>query len=420
MNVCIVGAGLLGLSTAYHLARMGSAVCVVDRRESVGLETSFANGGMLHASQAAPWNEPGILGTAIKMLGKEDAALLIRTKVLPHMLLWGLRFVRESRPARYAINLGKNAKLARYSIDTLREIREAENIQYDQNTNGTIKLFRSEQVLQHALNFTHRFDELAIPYELLEVDKLIALEPALAPIEADLRGGMYFPSDEIGDAFLYCQALQLACEQLGVQFNFDCDVTGFEQLSGKVSAVLHASGKIPAEQFVIAASSYSPCLSRQLGVRLPIQPVKGYSLTAPVGAWSRPPKIAVIDEEMHAAVCPLGSRLRVAGTAEFAGYDDKVTASRVDNLVSLLRKLYPEYREHMRESELQSWTGLRPMTPDGVGIMSRTKIPNLFINSGHGHLGWTMAPGAGKALADLMIKGQADIDMDDYSLDRFR
>ena len=419
MNVCIVGAGLLGLSTAYHLARLGSDVCVVERRGSVGLETSFANGGMLHASQATPWNEPGILKTALKMVGKEDAALLIRAKALPHMLSWGFQFVRESRPERYAVNLSKNAKLARYSIDTLQEIRDATNIQYEQNNNGTIKLFRSEQVFQHALNFTHRFDELAIPYELLDVNTLIKLEPALAPIEQQLRGGMYFPSDEIGDAYLYCQTLHRACEALGVRFHFDCEVSGFEEQSRTVSAVLHAEGKISADQFVIAASSYSPTLARRLGISLPIQPVKGYSLTTPVGSWSRPPKIAVIDEEMHAAVCPLGSRLRVAGTAEFAGYDQTVTQTRVNNLVSLLENLYPEYGAHMQKGQLQSWTGLRPMTPDGVGIMSPTKIANLFINSGHGHLGWTMAPGAGKALADLMVKGRADIDMDDYSLSRF-
>lgn len=420
MNVCIVGAGLLGLSTAYHLARLGKEVCVVDRREGVGLETSFANGGMLHASQAAPWNEPGILTAALKMLGKEDAALLIRAKALPGMLAWGMRFVRESRPERYALHLSKNARLARYSIDVLREVREATGIEYEQNNNGTIKLFRSDHVLQHALNFTHRFDELAIPYELLEVEKLVALEPALEPIKAELCGGMYFPSDEIGDAFLYCQALQKACEQLGVQFEFNCGITGFEKRAGRLVAALHANGGIAAEHFVLAGGSYSPKLSRELGIGLPIQPVKGYSLTAPVGSWPKPPKIAVIDEEMHAAVCPLGNRLRVAGTAEFAGYDLDLTTTRVNNLIALLQKLYPAYSDYMFESELKSWTGLRPMTPDGVGIMSGTKISNLFINSGHGHLGWTMAPGAGKALADLIVRGQADIEMDDYSLGRFQ
>ena len=420
MDVCIIGAGLLGLSTAYRLAELGCSVCVVDSREGVGLETSFANGSMLHASQATPWNEPGILSAAIKMLGKEDAALLIRAKALPGMLRWGYRFVRESRPQRYAINVSKNARLARYSLETLRQIRTDTNIQYQQNISGTIKLFRSERVFQHALSFTQRFDELRIPYELLELETLIKLEPALAPIKQQLRGGMYFPGDEIGDAFLYCQALHQLCEERGVQFIFNCKIEGFEKRGAGIRAAIHTQGRVEASQFVIAASSYSPLLGRKAGVRLPIQPVKGYSLTVPIGAWQKPPAIAVIDEEMHAAVCPLGSCLRVAGTAEFAGYDNVVTPSRINNLVFLLENLYPEYRRHFNNTEAQSWTGLRPMTPDGVGIMSRTSVENLFINSGHGHLGWTMAPGAGKALADMMVTGRADIDMQDYSLSRFQ
>ncbi|MGR8948635.1 MAG: D-amino acid dehydrogenase [Gammaproteobacteria bacterium] len=419
MEVCVIGAGLLGLSTAYRLAELGCSVCVIDRNNGVGLETSFANGSMLHASQANPWNEPGILGAAVKMLGKEDAALLIRAKALPRMMTWGLEFVRQSRPECYATNIGKNARLARYSIAVIGEMRAALDLQYKHNSCGTAKVFRSESGFEHARSFIGQIEDLDIPYELLNVEQLVALEPALAPIQRDLKGGMFFPSDEVGDAYEYCVALQRACEDLGVQFLFDVEVTHLEKGRTKIRAAVHEKGQVAADLFAIACGSYSPGLVRRLGIKLPIQPVKGYSITTPVDSWQTPPHVAVIDEDMHAAVCPLGDNLRVAGTAEFAGFDKSLTPSRINNLVALLRNLYPEYTPHLDEQKIQGWAGLRPMTPDGVGIMGATKLPNLFINSGHGHLGWTMAAGAGRALADLMINGKGEIDIEQYGLGRF-
>lgn len=419
MKVIIVGAGLLGISTAYFLRRGGADVSVVERRPTAALETSFANGGMLHASQSNPWNEPGILTAALKMLGKEDAALLIRAKALPSMLGWGYRFIRESRPHRYADNLSKNARLARFSIRALAEIRDHTGIEFEHKANGTIKMFRDRGSFEQALQFCHRFDEFDIPYEILEASELVKLEPALDAIQNQLAGGMYFPSDEIGDAHKYCQTLYRWCEENGVNFMFDTPVAGIETRDSRVVALNGLNESSVADNYVIACGSYSPIIARSAGVKLPINPVKGYSITVPVGDWLEAPNIAVIDEQMHAAVCPLGDSIRVAGTAEFAGYDNHVTPSRVGNLVSLLKNVYPSYGPHLDENELESWTGLRPMTYDGVGITGVTSVKNLFVNSGHGHLGWTMAPGAGKALAAMMLKEACALDTADYAMTRF-
>lgn len=419
MKVIIVGSGLLGLTTAYYLRRGGAEVCVVDRRPGPGLETSFANGGMLHASQANPWNEPGILGAAIKMLGREGAALLIRAKALPAMLGWGYHFIRESRPHRYVENLSKNARLARYSLNALAEIRNDIEINYDQKTSGTIKMLRTQEGFENALRFCDRFDQLEIPYEICDVAALIKLEPALGPIEHELAGALYFPSDEVGDAYKYCQSLYRWCRDNGVDFNFDRNAREFRQRNGAIEALLCDEDELKADSYVVACGSYSPLLAKSAGVALPIQPVKGYSITVPVGEWQQPPEIAVIDDQMHAAVCPLGDRLRVAGTAEFAGFDCNITPSRIRNLISLLQNVYPQFMPYFNESSLERWTGLRPMTYDGVGIVSGTAIDNLYVNAGHGHLGWTMAPGSGKALGELMLGQRSELAIGDYSVARF-
>lgn len=419
MKVVVIGAGLLGLSTAYNLRKAGAEVCIVERNSAPALETSFANGGMLHASQANPWNEPGILTAAIKMLGREDAALLIRAKALPGMFSWGLRFLRHSRPRRYAENLSKNARLARYSLSVLQEMRDSIELDYDQQLLGTIKMFRSQAALAHAVSFAHRFDELGIPYEVCDVARLITLEPALGAVKDSIAGALYFPSDEVGDAYKYCLALHRWCQNNGVALMFDCAAEGFEIEQSKVNSVLTNQAAIAADNVVIACGSYSTGLARRAGVALPIQPVKGYSITLPIDEWREPPKIAVIDDEMHAAVCPLGDRLRVAGTAEFAGFDQHLTPSRINNLVTLLKNLYPGYTPYYRDETVQAWAGLRPMTYDGVGIMGKTRLSNLYINAGHGHLGWTMAAGAGRAISDLMIGTSSELAVADYALERF-
>jgi D-amino-acid dehydrogenase len=418
MRVVVIGAGLMGLVTAYFLRKSGAEVCVVDRRDSSGRETSFANGGMLHASQANPWNTPGILWAALRMVGREGSALLVRKHALPRMVRWGLAFVRNSNPDRYAANIERNARLARYSLSVMRELREAEDLEYDYRPRGTMTIYRTQHELDAAAEFVTNYAAEGISFQVLDGPGAVSLESALQPVVGDIVGAMYYPNDEVGDSFKFCQALQIVCERDGVEFQFDKRVRKLVRQGEAIVFADTETRRMRADKFVLAAGSFSPLLSRSAGLRLPIQPVKGYSITAPIGKWENAPTIPVIDEHLHAAVCPLGERLRVAGTAEFAGYSTVLTKSRIDNLFHLLLSLYPEYETFLDPEMVDRWTGLRPVTPDGVARLGRTTISNLYLNTGHGHLGWTLAAGSGKAVAAEVMETEPEFELQDYRLNR--
>ncbi len=417
MRVVIIGSGLMGLTTAYFLQRAGAEVCVVDRQDSAARETSFANGGMLHASQANPWNAPGILWAAARMIGREDSPFLIRKAALPRLIRWGLAFVRHSHPERYAANIQRNAILANYSLSVMRELRDAETIDYDCAERGTLTIYRTQKELDAAATYAERFAAAGLAFDTIDRAQACEIEPALAAVAAQITGATYYPADESGDSFKFCQQLQKICERGGVEFQFGTSVSRLVREGDVVTSANTEHRRLRADAFVLAAGSFTPLLSRSVGLRVPVQPVKGYSITAPTGDWAGAPKTPVIDEHLHAAVCPLGDRLRVAGTAEFAGYNQTLTKSRIDNLFHLLTSLYPEYEPHLQPSNTDRWTGLRPMAPDGVGIMGRTRIRNLFLNTGHGHLGWTMAAGAGKAVAAEVVGDDVDFELAAYRLE---
>ena len=419
MKVLVIGSGLLGLGTAHYLNKLGLDVCVVDRQDGVAREASFANGGMLHAGLANPWNEPGILGRALKMLGREDSALLVRPQAIPRMLRWGLAFVRNSNPARYAQNSEKNARLAHYSIQMMRGLRDELRIDYDCETRGILKLYRKSAELEAARHLCDRFAESGVRYQLVDGPGAVDIEPALGPVAGDISGAIYFPDDESGDAFKFCLGLQDACIRAGVEFRFDAPVTRFIRDGNRIAAVEVDGRRITADAFVLAAGSHSPLLGRTAGIRLPIQPVKGYSVTLPINGWTGGPRTPVIDDHLHAAVCPLGDRLRVAGTAEFAGYDRRLNKRRIENLFKFVQTLYPACAPYLDEARADPWTDLRPMSCDGVGIMGKSSLDNLYLNTGHGHLGWTMAAGAGKAVADLIAGATSELDLAPYSIERF-
>lgn len=421
MRTVVIGAGLLGLTTAWFLRQHGCEVTVIDRAEGPGRETSFANGGMLHASQANPWNEPGVFGHALKMLGKEDAALLIRLRALPGMLGWGLRFVRESQPSRYLRNFEKNAHLARYSLAMMQTLRDAVGTDYDYAARGTLKLFRDAAGVDAAARLCRQLADWGIAFEVVDGAGAVRLEPALAPIGERLAGGLYFPGDESGDAHRFCELLAQAAAAQGVQFAYRSPLKRLLRSDDRLLGVSTVAGAYyEADAFVLAAGSYSAPLAKELGIAVPVRPAKGYSITVGCGDWSAPPTLPVIDDFLHAAVCPLGDRLRVAGTAEFAGYDLRLTPSRIANLFGLLKQLYPAIEPWLDPTRVQSWTGLRPMSADGVGIMGATPVRNLFLNTGHGPLGWTMAAGAGKLVADEIAGTAPALDLAPYRLARFR
>ncbi len=419
MRVLIVGAGLLGLTTAFFLRRHQLEITVIDRASGPGLETSFANGGMLHASQANPWNAPGVFWQALKMLGREDAALLVRPAAIPRLLSWGVAFIRHSAPSHYLRNFEKNARLARYSLAQMKILREGLGGEYDYRQRGTIKLFRTESEVVAAAALGDLLRQWNIAYEVISPARTVELEPALGPIAAQLAGGLYFPDDEAGDAYRFCQLLAADLERRGVTFRYGTRIKRVLLRGGRAVGVVTDGDEPIAGQVVLAAGSYTPLLAKGLGLRVPVAPVKGYSITLPSNGWQAGPVIPVIDDHLHAAVCPLGNRLRVAGTAEFAGYSLALTPSRINNLYGLVKQLYPAFEPYLERDHGAAWTGLRPMSVDGVGIMGATAVPDLYLNTGHGPLGWTMAAGAGRLVADEIAGVRTELDLAPYRVTRF-
>ena len=403
MRVLVIGSGLLGVSSAWFLAREGCEVTVVERLPGAAQGTSFANAGMLTPSMADPWNSPGIFWHLLQWLGREDAPFLVRPRALPAMLGWGLSFVRNSTAARQRASMDANLRLAAYSLATLRELRATLKLAYDERARGTIKVFRDRKAFDAAAARNATLASLGLDVRTLTPADAVATEPALEPVRERLVGAIYCPADESGDARAFTLALAEQARAAGVQFHYGREVTGFEQAGGRINAAFAGGTRYEAEQFVVAAGSWSPLLLRTLGLGLPVRPVKGYSITVPAGHWDGAPRMPVIDDALHAAATPLGARLRVAGTAEIAGYDAALTPARIDNLFKLLFELFPTYPPTLDRASAEPWAGLRPMSPDGVPRIGRLGCDNLFVNTGHGHLGWTLATGSGALLADLML-----------------
>ena len=420
MRCVVVGGGLLGLTTAWFLRENGNDVTVLERGEGVGLGTSYANGGMLHASQANPWNEPGILWKALADLGKEDSALLIRPKALSEMVPWLWSFFWNSRPRLYDANVSKNALLANYSLDILDNYFSPLELDYCKANEGTLKIFRTESDFKKAKEAAKKCEDSGIRTEILDPHGAAKVEPALGEIVPEIVGGIFFPDDMSGDAYRFCKALAARLVDKGVRIFFDTDVSGFAIQNGSLDGVFANGKKLETERCIVATGCWSRHLLSSVGIKLPVQPVKGYSVTVPMGLWKTQPRVPVIDEALHAALCPLGDRIRVAGTAEFAGFDDSIRESRIENLIGLLRRVYPkESSEDPGALTVSPWAGLRPMSPDGVAILGHTEIAGLFLNTGHGHLGWTMAPASGKLVADLVSGRTPELSLAAYGLDRF-
>lgn len=406
-SIVVVGGGLLGVSTAYFLVRAGHKVTVLDGGSAPGQGTSFANGGLLTPSMADPWNAPGVYWNLLKWLGREDAPMLLRPHALPSLVGWGLEFLFNSSNTRYMAHTLHNVNLANYSLEVLRKIRGEEDLYYEASTTGTIKLFRDAEALDRTEVFAHQCDRFEV--ERLDADGCVAREPALAEIRDEIVGGLYHPNDESGDALLYCEELARAASALGCEFQFSTWVTSLRVSGGRVSGVETDDDLLRPDVVVLAAGSESVELARTAGLRLPVKPAKGYSITFPVAEGYQAPVVPIVDDALHAAVTPLGDRIRVAGTAEFAGFDRSINQGRIDNLQQLLASIYPQIARTLDETSIEPWVGLRPMSASGIPIIGKTGIDGLFTNVGHGHLGWSMAAGSGKLLSDLISQTPLDL-----------
>ncbi|MDQ7251626.1 D-amino acid dehydrogenase [Dongia sedimenti] len=415
MRVVVLGAGLIGTATAYYLARAGHEVVVIDRQRQAGLETSFANGALLTPSTSDSWAAPGTPQKILKWFGQEDAPMLLRLRAVPGMIGWGLRFLRECRPERWEANTEAVLKLALFSMAALDRLQADEALEFDRNPPGLIKLFRDPLSMDSALRASALYQRLGVDCTALEPDGCVAVEPALRPIRDKISGGVHYPADGSGDALKFTQALAERARALGVSFLFGHEITGFSTESDRVTAVETNQGAIRGEAFVLALGSFSTLLGRKLGLSLPVYPAKGYSITVAAPGWNGAPRIPIADDGRKVAVVPLGDRLRVAGTVEFDGYETRLNSTRGRMLVDGLGDIYPDYP---REGRIEHWSGLRPLTPDGRPIIGRSRWRNLFLNTGHGPLGWTLAAGSGLAMAELVAGNSPSIDLASFSPER--
>jgi D-amino-acid dehydrogenase len=416
-SALVIGGGLLGVTSAWYLQERGFAVTVLERRDGTALETSYANGGLITPSQSDPWNAPGTPLQLLKWLGREDSPLLLRPSALPGMWRWGLKFLLSSRMKRWWPATEANLRLGLYSAAALRELRVQLKLDYQHLSRGTLKVFRNQEFLEESATLARSLASLGLNHRVLTTAEAVQLEPLLEAMSGELAGAIHYPDDESGDAYLFTRALEDHAHKAGVQFQFGTQVKGFIPGSGNVTGLMTSKGEARADIYILAAASLSPGLVAPLGLSLPIYPVKGYSVTLP--AAGVPLGLPLVDFEHKIVVTPLGDQLRVAGTAEFAGFSSEVNPRRGANIVNQAMRLLPQLAGRVKPEQMQHWSGLRPVTADGPPLVSRTRYRNLFVNAGHGPLGWTLATGSSRALADLAAGREPELPLEPYSITRF-
>ncbi|MCE2908555.1 MAG: D-amino acid dehydrogenase [Burkholderiaceae bacterium] len=404
MNVIILGAGLLGVTSAYYLRQLGHDVTVVDRQATPAAETSFANGGQISVSHAEPWANPGAPLKLLQWLGREDAPLLFRLRADMRQWLWGLQFLRECTPGRTRHNIEQIVRLGTYSRSMLQALRAERGLAYDQRTQGILHFYTNPKEFAAAEAPAAQMRELGCDRRVISADEAVALEPALRHIRPQLAGATYTAEDESGDANRFARELVQRCIEDGVVFRMSHTVTSLRTAGGAIDHVEATDSegrfqRLRADAYVLAMGSLSPMLAAPLGIKLPIYPAKGYSVTMPVKDEALAHQVSLTDDEYKLVFSRLGNRLRIAGTAELNGYDRDLNRVRCEAIVKRVEQLFPGAGD---TEQAQFWTGLRPATPSNVPIIGRSKLPNLFLNTGHGTLGWTHACGSGKSIARIV------------------
>ncbi|MET3819072.1 D-amino-acid dehydrogenase [Burkholderia sp. PvR073] len=415
MRVVILGSGVVGVASAYYLARAGHEVTVIDREAGPALETSFANAGQISPGYAAPWAAPGVPLKAVKWMFEKHAPLAIRLDGTRFQLQWMWQMLRNCTADRYAVNKGRMVRLAEYSRDCLQALRADTGIQYEGRTGGTLQLFRTQQQLDGAAKDIAVLQEANVPFELLSPAELKNAEPALAAVSHKLTGGLRLPGDETGDCQLFTTRLVALAESLGVKFRYNTPIDALAIAGGRIAGVQCGSETVRADAYVVALGSYSTSFISNL-MKIPVYPLKGYSITAPIVNETAAPVSTVLDETYKIAITRFDQRIRVGGMAEIVGFDKNLRAARRETLEMCVNDLFPGGGD---TSKATFWTGLRPMTPDGTPIVGRTPVSNLFLNTGHGTLGWTMSCGSGQLLADLISGKKPAIQADDLSVHRY-
>ncbi|RWL74212.1 MAG: FAD-dependent oxidoreductase [Mesorhizobium sp.] len=420
MKVVVMGAGVVGSTTAYMLTKAGLDVIVIDRRDRPGMETSFANGGLMNPSDSSPWNSPGTMKNLGNMLFDANSPLKIQPSAVPSMIGWGLKFFANSTARKHKANMIANIRLARFSLETLRAIRAVEGLTYDQTVRGTMRMFPPQGRMSEFLQMCREMEEWGVVFEKLDKAQILEKEPCVAPVIDRYAGAVLFPDDESGDAHKFTNEIARVAQAYGAKFLMDTEVLDIKRGSAtKISHIHTTKGKIQADAFVLSLGSYSPKFSSRLGIHLPIIPVKGYSITVPLNGWQGGPTRPIMDDGLHAMITPMGDRLRLGGRAEFAGYDTTVDIKEGLRVLDDGFRMLPELKDHVNADSVLNWSGLRPMTPGGPPVIGPTRYSNLFLNTGHGPLGWTMACGSARITTDYITEGHPTIKAvapEDYAL----
>jgi len=417
MKVLVLGAGVVGMTTAYYLWRDGHEVTVVERNAGPADETSFGNAGGLCPSFAGPWAAPGMVGKVMRMLLQADAPIRFRPQASLHQWRWIARWVGECNAERYRLNKLRMQRVAHYSLACLRSLAQEANLHdFDFHADGTLWLFRTPQEAELGRLATRALDDFEVPWRWLEPDEVDAREPALAHRTASIAGALLLPADASGDSHRFSQALAQRLGARGVDFRFNTTVHALETEGDRVSGVRSSAGRLQADACVVALGNQAPFLLRPLGLNLPVYPLKGYSITVPLLADAPDIRPALMDEHNKVMISRLGARIRAAGMAELGGYGLQAHPDRRDMLLRVVREFMPH---GMDENHVSFWAGLRPMTPDGPPILGPTRWRGLFLNSGHGSNGWTQACGTSRIVATLVGGGVPEIDLDGLSGERF-
>ena len=416
MRVVVLGNGVIGTCSAWYLARAGFEVTVIDRLDEPALGTSFANAGQISPGYASPWAAPGVPLKALKWLFSRHAPLAIYPGLDPLQYVWLAQLLRNCTAARYAVNKARMVRLSEYSRDCLDELRAETGISYEGRELGTTQLFRTQSQLDGAAKDIAVLEQYGVPYELLDRAGIARVEPALAAVSGQLAGALRLPNDQTGDCHMFTRKLAAMAQAQGVEFRFGQTIDSLERSGDRITGA-RINGKLEtADRYVVALGSYSPALLAPLGIRAPVYPLKGYSLTLPISNPAMAPMSTVLDETYKVAITRFDDRIRVGGMAEVAGFDLSLSPRRRATLEKVVHDLYPHAGD---TSEASFWAGLRPATPDGTPIVGGTRFSNLFLNTGHGTLGWTMSCGSGRYLADVMANKLPQISGEGLDISRY-
>lgn len=424
MKAVVIGAGIIGVTTAYELHGRGFEVCVVDQEAGVAMGATDANGGLLTPSMSDPWNAPGVWKDLLRWLGREDAPMLLRLRAFPGIVPWGIRFLLASKPELVDRASRLNAELGRYSLQLLSSLQQEQGFQFGRRTVGTMKIYRNPDSLAAGIAKSAKIADLGIRAVPLDADGAVALEPALCPIKSQLAGAIHFPDDQSGHAPVFARELASHAAASGVNFSLSTRVRDILVDGGRVTGVRHDKGEERADIVVVASGHMLPGLARQVGASVPLSPVKGYSITVPVeraacNTADPLPQVPMLDDDLHAAITPLGDMLRIAGTAEFVGLDRRIASGRIDNLCSLTRQLLPRHADRLLTGDLGARTGFRPMCADGLPVFGEAKVRGCYVSGGHGALGWTQSLGTARLLAQMVAGEATDLSVDAFSPQRF-